>query len=96
MGWGATSEGGSQSAALMTVDVAATDLQTCRQSYTNNPISGETQVRFVMPATGPAVHFELEFECGLGHGRTCLDMCNHVRSGLEVLTRDSNASSGPS
>lgn len=44
MGWGATSEGGSQASALMTVDVSTTDLTTCSSAYTQNKINGETQI----------------------------------------------------
>lgn len=47
MGWGATSEGGSQSSALMTVDIPTTDLQTCRGAFQSNQISGDTQVGVV-------------------------------------------------
>jgi hypothetical protein len=43
MGWGATSEGGSQAASLMTVDVTTTDLATCNAAYSNK-INGATQL----------------------------------------------------
>jgi secreted trypsin-like serine protease len=43
MGWGATTEGGSQAASLMTVNVATTDLATCNAAYSNR-INGATQL----------------------------------------------------
>jgi hypothetical protein len=52
MGWGATSEGGSQSSALMTVDVALTDRQTCQAAYQNDMISGNTQLCAGVPEGG--------------------------------------------
>lgn len=51
LGWGATSEGGSNAASLMTVDVSATDLATCNQAY-QNTINGDTQLCAGVPGGG--------------------------------------------
>lgn len=51
MGWGATSEGGNEAAALMTVDVATTDVNTCRGVY-GDRIDGATQICAGVPEGG--------------------------------------------
>jgi len=51
MGWGAMTEGGNEAAALMTVDVATTDVNTCRGVY-GNRIDGETQICAGVPEGG--------------------------------------------
>jgi hypothetical protein len=51
MGWGATSEGGSQSESLLIVDVEATDLSSCNSVY-GNEITGATQLCAGVPEGG--------------------------------------------
>lgn len=51
MGWGATSEGGSQSESLLIVDVEATDTADCNDVY-GNQINGATQLCAGVPEGG--------------------------------------------